>query len=117
MSLASILYPSPGVNGWKEWLHAHVRHHEALIDSLNATFDASLSLTGPLWPVDVQNENEMRVWNRVHLDAHNNMNDLLGIPGQDISAPNFKDPDALDAWIYLHFTMHQAAANRCGFPV
>lgn len=117
MSLAVIQYPPPTDQGWEEWLHAHVRHHEALIAAINRTFKTTLSLEAPLWPVDMDDKDKMAVWNRAHLDAHNAMNSVLGIPGQDISTPDFKNQRSLDAWLYTHFNLHQVAAQRSGEPI
>ena len=117
MSLAVLQYPAPSDRGWEEWMHAHVRHHEALISAINATFRKNLSLEAPLYPVDMKDKEKMAVWSRAHLDAHNAMNDVLRIPGQDISAPNFQDRRALDGWIYIHFNLHQVSAQLCGQPV
>lgn len=117
MPLAQILYPSPTPRGWEEWMQNHVRHHEALISALNLKYGANLSIAVPIYPVDVKSSSQMQVFNRSHLDLHNEMNQLLGIPGQDISAPDFKDQLALDGWLYLHHTMHLSAAQLCGQPV
>lgn len=117
MSLAQILYPPPTERGWEEWLHAHVRHHEALISALNETKGSNLSIATPIYPVDVKSTTQMATFNRAHLDLHNEMNQLLGIPSQDISSPNFKDQRALDGWLYLHHQMHLSAAALCGQPV
>lgn len=117
MPLAQILYPPPTDQGWEEWLHNHVRQHEALIAALNETRGSSLSIPIPIYPVDVKSKSQMQVFNRAHLDLHNEMNQLLGIPGQDISAPDFKDQKALDGWLYTHHSMHLSASQLCGLPV
>lgn len=117
MSLAVIQYPPPTDKGWEEWFHAHLRHHEALIQAVNTTFGAKLEISVPIYPIDFKSKSQMSVFNREHLNLHNEMNAVLGIPSQDISAPNFEDKRALDGFLYLHFSMHQSAAQLCGFPV
>lgn len=100
-----------------EWMHSHVRHHEALIAAINETFGTSLTISQPIWPVDVKNKDQMAIWNRAHIALHNEMNEILNIPGQDISAPDFTDQKKADAFFFTHQILHQSAAQLCGKPV
>jgi len=117
VSLAQLQYPPPTERGMDEWLHAHVRHHEALIQAINEKFGTSLTISQPIWPVDVKDKNQMAIWGRAHLTLHNEMNDILNIPGQDISAPDFSDKRKADGFFFTHQMLHQAAAQLCGQPV
>lgn len=117
MSLAQIVYPPPTEQGWQEWLHAHIRHHEALAGALQAKFDVILDSANHLYPLDMESKDQLEVWNKAHLDLHNSMNSLLGIPGQDISAPDFKDKRKSDGWFFLHLQLHRSTADLCGQPV
>lgn len=117
MTLATILYPPPTDHGWDEWMLANDLHHKALIDAINASRGTNLTMPQPIWPVEIGSEEQMRVWSRVHLDLHNDINAALGIPGQDIGSPNFKDKRALDGWTYIHFTMHQSSAQLAGVAI
>src|SRR6516225_4642254 len=44
-----------------------------------------------------------------HFQYHNEMNFVLGIGGQDLSVLDFKDPNAVQQWVWQHFNEHQAA--------
>lgn len=117
MSLAQIQYPPPTGQGMDEWLHAHTRHHEALIQAINEKLGTKLTLSQPIWPVDVKNKDQMAIWSRAHVALHNEMNSLLDIPGQDVSAPDFSDQRKSDSWFFVHVQLHRAAAQLCGQPV
>jgi hypothetical protein len=48
-------------------------------------------------------------WLRRHQTAHNDMNEVLGIAGNDLSDVDFKNPKELQAWINLHAQEHLQA--------
>lgn len=51
-----------------------------------------------------------------HQDIHNRQNAALGIAGNDLSFVDFKNPNQLQAWIWLHASEHLQAAQILGIP-
>jgi hypothetical protein len=50
----------------------------------------------------------------LHQQAHNDLSNALGTTLFDISEVNFSNPDEAAAWAFLHYNMHQDAANALG---
>lgn len=113
MSLAQIQYPPPTEKGLEEWMHAHVRHHEALIGAVDTTFGVKLELL-PIYPVG---KDSLSTWSRAHQSAHDALANILGFAGTDLTGVDFSDQRKLDGWMFEHFIQHQAAAEACGLPV
>ena len=59
-------------------------------------------------PTDQQN------WLETHQNVHNLMNAVLGIVGNDLSDVDFKKPNELASWIWLHAQEHYQAAKILG---
>lgn len=49
-----------------------------------------------------------------HQQYHDDMNDALGLGGQDLSNVDFKNPQAIRAWAWLHYQEHLAAHEALG---
>lgn len=113
MSLASVLYPSPTRQGWKEWSWANFQHHLAIDTGL-------LQVAGyqynpyRLWPVD---EHDFRGFLEQHNQSHQVFNSVLGINGQDLSELDLEDKTMRDSWFFSHYTQHQAAAQLLGLAI
>ncbi len=112
--LATLLYPPPtGEAGLEEFWHANLQHHQAIIGALGRTRGVQLSLFN-LYPVTGE---DFKGFLRQHQDQHNAMNAVLGIPSVDLTDLDMDDKKKLDAWLFIHFTQHQVAAQLCGEPV
>ena len=117
MPLAQLLYPPPTDDGLATWLHDNLRHHEALIQAINTKFGTSLTIATPIWPLNPKDETQLAIFNRAHQFLHNEMAQVLGIQNQDVSDLKFTEKRDLDAFMFIHFQEHQAAAQACGMPV
>ena len=53
-------------------------------------------------------------WLETHQNVHNLMNAVLGIVGNDLSDVDFKKPNELSSWIWLHAQEHYQAAKILG---
>ena len=53
-------------------------------------------------------------WLQLHQKAHNDINSVLGTPGNDLSGLNLKDAKEVQAWVFLDFAEHQQWANKLG---
>lgn len=113
MSLASVLYPSPTNQGWDEWSWHNYQHHLAINTALTQVLGI-IPVTYRLWPV---RQEEFRDWLEQHQQAHTLFCNAIGISGVDISDLDFKDKTKRDAWMYLHFQQHQAAAQILGLDI
>lgn len=113
MSLAQVQYPPPTENGLEEWMHAHLRHHEALIGAVAEIHGVKLELL-PIYPVTKES---MSQWTRAHQAAHDALANQLGFAGTDLTGIDFSDQRKLDGWMFEHFIQHQSAAEACGLPV
>lgn len=112
MSLASILYPPPTANGWKEWSWANFQHHLAIDKAIKQVKGVDV-MPFRLWPVS---EGDLKNWLEQHQESHNNYNQLLNISGQDLTEFDPKNKAKRDDWFFVHFLQHQAAAQTLALP-
>lgn len=91
----------------------HFSHHQAINTGIRETrgIDVTLFQIYPFNPKDAEN------WLLQHQEQHNIQNAVLNIGGQDLSILDFNDRKAIDAWTYLHWTEHQAAASIIGLGI
>lgn len=108
MSLAHILYPAPTDDGLVEWGWQHYQHHLSILSGLKT----SKGISGTLYRIYPVNFDDMRSWAYQHQLQHNDFNQALDLGGNDITKLDYKDQRQFDAWLYQHFTEHQAAAER-----
>jgi hypothetical protein len=113
MSLAAVLYPGPTEHGLEEFFWANYQHHLALIAAVKETHGIVMEQF-QIYPPGLDPGES---WSRQHQRQHDVMNSVLGIPGSDLSAVDFKDKKAFDGWAWNHFQQHVAAAALCGVPV
>lgn len=57
---------------------------------------------------------EPGVWLALHQTAHDDMNQFLGLPGNNLQSVDFNNRQQLEAWIWLHYSEHAAARNAVG---
>lgn len=113
MSLAHILLPPPTPNGLDEWMLQHLAAHQAIINAAFTELQAALTLY-PIYPFDKRTS---LVWLENHQQMHDDQNALLNIIGNDLSSVDFDKKKELEAWMYLHWTEHQAAASTLGLGI
>jgi len=53
-------------------------------------------------------------WLQLHQDLHTQVNRVLNIAGNDLSDVDFKNPEQLASWIFLHAQEHLQVANKLG---
>jgi hypothetical protein len=53
-------------------------------------------------------------WLQLHQDIHTKVNSLLGIAGNDLTDVDFRKPEQLASWVFLHAQEHLQAANKLG---
>jgi len=72
---------------------------------------AQYGITVPIYPLDPIPLSDMGDWLLQHQNLHNIMNELLGTNSDDLTDVNFKDPQQLAQWIWLHAQEHYQAAD------
>lgn len=53
-------------------------------------------------------------WLQTHQEIHNQVNQVLGIAGNDLTDVDFSKPDQVSSWIWLHAQEHLQASNKLG---
>lgn len=65
-----------------------------------------LSVSLPIYIIDPWTDFDQKGILERHEQFHNDMNQTLGIPGNDLSDIDFKKPNELKAWIFLNYEEH-----------
>ena len=86
----------------------HIRQNEAIATKYNVALPYYV-----LDPIALENSG-LENWLQTHQDIHTRTNAVLGIAGNDLSDVDFKNPDQLAAWIWLHASEHVQASNKLG---
>jgi hypothetical protein len=84
--------------------------HTKIADSLFRQF----SLPIPQFVLDPIPLDDTGAWLFQHQSLHNIMNGVLNTPSNDLTSVDFKDPEQLSAWIWLHAQEHYKAADKLG---
>lgn len=113
MSLAQILYPPPTKQGMEEWFQAHAQHHAAIISAFKSTSGVQLDSLG-LYPV---NPKDLSDWLQRHQQMHNEMGQLAGVQGTDLTGLDLNDKAKSDSWFFQHFLQHQGVSQACGVAI
>lgn len=111
--LASIWYPAPTPNGFTEWTLSHVAHHQAIIDAAAQVKNVRLLLY-QIYPF---NNQDPEGWLLQHQSQHDDMNQLYGVNGSDLSTLDFSNKRDVDAWMLIHATEHRDVAQASGLPI
>jgi hypothetical protein len=93
-----------------EWSFSHASNHADIVRFIFAQKGVRLA-SFVLDPVDPQNP---AVWVYQHQLMHNQMNQVLGIAGQDLTGLDWNDPEGLSAWIDDNASEHLQANSKLG---
>lgn len=115
MSLAQLQFPAPTDSGLEEWSFSHQAHHLAIIDAMQQERDIKLP-ERLIYPINFQDPASVTVFMREHQSAHNDFQAILGIQGNDIANVDFTNPGEREAFFFLHFQAHLAAATALKLP-
>jgi hypothetical protein len=112
MSLATLLTPIDVNNeaSISEFSFANQDQHRLIV--MQSHVQKNITLTD--YPLDPIVPYGLAQWFQLHQQAHNDMSNALNVSNFDISDVDFRDRDQLQAWLWLHFTMHQEAAQLLG---
>lgn len=107
MALAT-LFNIPGAEDTLlQFSFANQDEHFKITSKINDVFDLNTT-NYPLDPIPLH---DFGAWLYTHQQAHNTMNAVLGIIGNDLTGLDLKDRAQVAAWIWLHANEHVQAAN------
>lgn len=108
MSAIAALFNVPNTrNDLSVWATAHMSHHRDIQRRIYELTGANL----PEFILDPINPDDSNVWENQHQIMHQNMDAILGISGYDLTGVDFKNSEALAAWIQLNASEHYQASN------
>lgn len=80
-------------------------------NKISAAILAQFNIAVPSFVLDPLPINDMGVWLRQHQTLHNIMHGVVGGNANDLTNVDFKDPDQLSSWIWLHAQEHYSVAD------
>jgi hypothetical protein len=101
------------VQGLDEWAFAHYQHHLAIASAIRDKHNIRLDVTN-IWPMNPRN---IQVWLEAHQFIHNEMNAVLHVQGNDLSAINWDDDKQRQGFFFLNFQEHRSAATNTQEPI
>jgi len=109
-SLAAIFNVPSTRSEFDAWGFAHAAHHRDINRKIFELGGGSLIE----FVLDPINPDDTGAWLYQHQAMHAQMDAALGIEGYDLLEANFKDPNELSGWIWLHAQEHYQAAGLLG---
>jgi len=104
MGLPDIYYPPPGDDGWREYWFNHYNDHLEIVQAIQKRgVPLTVYIINP-WDSDDKDSILER-----HQQFHNDMDQVLGIAGNDLSTLDFKKQNEVQAWIQLNYQEHLSA--------
>lgn len=82
---------------------------------INVAISTQHNVNLPYYVLDpIPTNDGLRAWLRRHQDIHNQMDQLLGIVGNDLSDVDFNRPEQIASWVWLHAQEHFQANLKLG---
>lgn len=94
----------------KRWAFCHYVHH---VD-INRVIERKYQTVIPTFDISHIDPSNDGVWVYQHQLMHTNMDQILGISGNDLLGLDFNNPAILKAWLFLHLPEHQQASASLG---
>lgn len=105
-----LLYNTPYDEGsLLEWSSIHQKDHFNIALQIQQKFSGTTVLLMPIDPVPLQLD--MLTWAMNHQFMHNEMDNVVGVAGFDLSSVNFMQREQLEIWINLHAWEHYRVAQ------
>lgn len=92
-----------------EWSANHQRDHFLIAYTIQQKYSGTSVILLPIDPVPVQLD--LLTWSMNHQTMHNEMDNVTGVQGFDLSSVNFQQRDQLLIWINLHAWEHYRVWN------
>lgn len=92
------------------WSFAHMAHHRDLISHVLASKNVALTL----YPLDPINPGDLGSFAYQHQLMHTDINNILGIVGNDLLDIDWQNDAARAEWIWLNMQEHLQYAQKTG---
>jgi hypothetical protein len=96
---------TPG-SDWSNFWFNNWKGHQDIVQAIATQKNIQLTM----YDIDPWVDSDSESILERHQDYHDEMNQALGLPGQDLSKLDLNDPQLVQAWVWQHFNEHQAAA-------
>jgi hypothetical protein len=103
--LAVLLNPPRTEPEWLRFSFNHSQDHLEIIQAIRAQKNVSLNQY-PIEPMSLQDLGGFLIR---HAQYHQDFNGTLGLPANDLTQVDPKDPASVDFWIFQNFQEHQTA--------
>ena len=110
MGLPNIFYPPPGDDGWKEFWFFHFQDHLEIMQKIQKFKNVKLTE----YPIAPWMNEGKDVILELHQQYHNDLNEQLGLNGNDLSSLNFEKQGEVRSWVYLNYEEHYNARRKLG---
>jgi hypothetical protein len=100
--LAAVINPSPGDDDFSAWAFNHYQDHLEIIQGVVKEGGPQLELL----EIDQINFQDVQSWLERHQQMHNDMNAVLKLQGNDLTAVDFRDVGQRQSWMWLNFREH-----------
>lgn len=107
MTVANIYQNPRTPEDFATWSFAHAAHHRDIVRVIFELTGTRLDefVLDPFDPADEEG------WLLSHQIAHQQMDDILGIPGAVLSNVEWNDPEQLASWLSRHGNEHYIAGQ------
>ena len=105
-----LAYPPPTPHGQEEWLFANYQSHQSIIYGVNQLKKVIL----PLYQIYPVSPHDLTVWLDQHAQQHSDMNQILGLPSNDLTDVDLTDDNQRTAFYFLHLQEHRDALSVLG---
>lgn len=97
-------------DGFQEFWFNHYQDHVDIVEAIQKDTGIKLTMYN-IYPWLDSDQNGIL---EQHQQYHNDMNQLLGIAGSDLSDLDFQKKNEVKAWVYLNFQEHLNAHMALG---
>lgn len=108
--IAALFNVPTTARSWAQFSFHNRDQHQLAALSIRAQLGVSLT-EYILDPIPV---NDLAAWLNLHQQSHNQVNEALGVAGNDLSAVDPNDQGQIEAWIQNHAAEHRAWGNILG---
>lgn len=97
-------FKEASVGGKDDWAFDNADDHIFVRDMVQVKNTVNL-VQYPLYPL---NWDRWDTFAMTHQSAHDEINELLGLPGTDLTGVDFNDPKKAEEWHLSHYREHEA---------
>lgn len=110
MSLAGIFNIPGDPDELHQWAFDHMANHRDILKAIREQYGLLLNE----YPLDPIPPNDLGVWSYQHQIMHDQMNQVLGISGLNLTNVDWDDVGQRTAFVYSNATLHREASGLLG---